>query len=182
MLENDLFLERFLRQYGQTLTVRQADSLNDLMALAAKHIGEGLDSLGLVKLLEAVVGPFVRRLFPVRSEVKSDTDPQETVPRFPGPNPFAFPFPSVLPLVPSADRVRRRTSRGVPSGIRVGIALSSLTSAGANDLLRHGAMAMQQARLQRNDTLEEARPSTNRNVPDSELSVPFQVVRSNSVI
>ena len=34
MLENDLFLERFLRQYGRALTVRQADSLNALMALA----------------------------------------------------------------------------------------------------------------------------------------------------
>ena len=34
MLENDLFVERFLRHYGSTLTLRQADSLNDLMALA----------------------------------------------------------------------------------------------------------------------------------------------------
>ena len=34
MLENDLFLERFLRQYGRALTVRQAESLNELMALA----------------------------------------------------------------------------------------------------------------------------------------------------
>ena len=34
MLENDLILERFLRQYGPALTVRQADSLNQLMALA----------------------------------------------------------------------------------------------------------------------------------------------------
>ncbi len=34
MLENDLILERFLRHYGGTLTVRQADSLSELMALA----------------------------------------------------------------------------------------------------------------------------------------------------
>ena len=34
MLENDLFLERFLRQYGHTLTIRQADSLSELMSLA----------------------------------------------------------------------------------------------------------------------------------------------------
>ncbi|MEO6623846.1 MAG: succinate dehydrogenase assembly factor 2 [Burkholderiaceae bacterium] len=34
MLENDLFLERFLRTFGGALTVRQADSLSQLMALA----------------------------------------------------------------------------------------------------------------------------------------------------
>ncbi len=72
--------------------------------------------------------------------------------------------------------------RGRAAPIRVGIALSSLTSAGPDDLLRHAAMAMQMARLNGNDTVEEARPSSTRNVPDSKLSVNFQVVRSDSVI
>ena len=34
MLENDLFLERFLRRYGAKLTWRQALSLNDLLELS----------------------------------------------------------------------------------------------------------------------------------------------------
>ena len=34
MLENDLFLERFLHHYGRALTIRQADSLSELMSLA----------------------------------------------------------------------------------------------------------------------------------------------------
>lgn len=33
MLENDLFVERFLLRYADSLTVRQARCLNDLMAL-----------------------------------------------------------------------------------------------------------------------------------------------------
>ena len=34
MLENDLFLERFFRRHGQTLTERQATALSDLMDLS----------------------------------------------------------------------------------------------------------------------------------------------------
>ena len=34
MLENDLFIERFLRRYSATLTVYQATGLTDLMALS----------------------------------------------------------------------------------------------------------------------------------------------------
>ena len=34
MLENDLFLERFLRRHDTTLTVCQARSLNDLLELS----------------------------------------------------------------------------------------------------------------------------------------------------
>ena len=34
MLENDLFLERFLHRYGSTLTVGQARCLTDLMDLS----------------------------------------------------------------------------------------------------------------------------------------------------
>ncbi len=73
-------------------------------------------------------------------------------------------------------------NRGKSAAIRVGIALSSLTSAGAEDLLRHAAIAMQHARLEGNDTLEEARPSVIRNVPDSELPIAVQVVRSDTAV
>jgi antitoxin CptB len=34
LLENDLFIERFFRRHGQTLTVGQAQGLQRLMALA----------------------------------------------------------------------------------------------------------------------------------------------------
>jgi antitoxin CptB len=34
LLENDLFIERFFNRYDQTLTVRQAQGLDDLMDLS----------------------------------------------------------------------------------------------------------------------------------------------------
>ncbi|AGX88523.1 succinate dehydrogenase assembly factor 2 [Candidatus Symbiobacter mobilis] len=48
MLENDFFLERFFHQYAATLTVRQAECLQELMALADSDLLDVF--LGRVKI------------------------------------------------------------------------------------------------------------------------------------
>ena len=65
MLENDLFIERFLHRYAATLTVRQAGGLTDLMELSDNdlldlHLGRKvlaqvdvlLDRADIVEVLE----------------------------------------------------------------------------------------------------------------------------------